>query len=167
MRDVMGGILIGVVVLCAVVAGVAFRSGDAARRAAQGRAGPRPTASIGEAVRLAGQRRGRALVLFLGDDAAAVEWSRALAEDAAVIGALSAPDATHAVVRTGGDQRDVAGVLHEKWGKKPLPSDGRAALLLDAQGTALRVQPGAELGPLAAWLPGWLASGGDRAVKGA
>jgi hypothetical protein len=149
------GILVGVVALCALVVAVAFLRGDSARRSAQGRAGPRPTGSVGEAVRLAGQRRGRALILFFGDDAAAVEWSRALAEDAAVIAALST--ATHAIVRTGGDQRDVADMLHQKWGRAALPADGRAALLLDGEGAPVRSGAGAELGPLSAWLPGWLA----------
>lgn len=152
-------VLVAIVVVAAGVALLAFLSGDKARRQAQGRQGPRPAPSIGEAVRLAGTRSGRALVLFLGDDPASVDAVRALAEDPAAIEALADPLLVHAIVRAGGDQRDIAGMLFEKHAKKPL-GDGPAALLLDRDGKVISVQPpGAPFGP---WLAKWLGIQGDR-----
>lgn len=151
----MGGVLVGVLVVSALVALAAFVRGDQARRRAQGRAGPRPAPSIGEAVRLAHQRpNGRALVLFLGADPASTEAGRALAEDPAVLRVLSDPTLTYAVVRSTDDEREVAEVLFRKYAGEPLPTDRPACLLLDgrAQTLAKTLVPGS----LSSWLAGWL-----------
>ncbi|MBX3472660.1 MAG: hypothetical protein KF878_37890 [Planctomycetes bacterium] len=153
----IGTVLLGVLVLSILVALGAFVSGDRARRKAQGQAGPRPAASIGEAARLAQQRRGHALVLFLGDDPASAEAARALAEEPAVLRLLAQPLLPYAVVRSGGDEREVAGVLFEKYAQEPLPA-GPACVLLDEQGK--RVALAASPGPLATWLEPWLAAAG-------
>lgn len=152
-------LLVAIVVVAAAVAVLAFLSGDKARRQAQGRQGPRPVASIGEAVRLAAGRSGRALVLFLGDDPASVDAARALAEDPAAIEALRDPLLVHAVVRAGGDQRDVASMLFQKHAKKPL-GEGPMALLLDREGKPISVQ--APVGQFGPWLAKWLTVQGDR-----
>lgn len=153
----MGGVLVGILVMSALVALAAFRRGDQARRRAQGLAGPRPAASIGEAVRLAHQRPGgdaRALVLFLGADAASTEAGRALAEDPAVLQVLTDPDLTYAVVRSNDDEREVAEVLFRKYAGEPLPADRPACLLLD--GRAQTLAKSLDPGPLTTWLSGWL-----------
>jgi hypothetical protein len=147
-------LLVAIVVVSAVVALLAFTSGDRARRTAHGRAGPRPAPSIGEAVRLANQRPGgRALVVFVGDDAASMEAARALAEDGDVLAALERPSLVHTVVRTGGEERQVAALLVEKYAKRTLPAEGPAVLLLDARG---RLIAHAEPKSLPLWLPGWV-----------
>lgn len=155
-------LLVAIVIVSAVVAAVAFLSGDRARRTAHGRSGPRPAPSIGEAVRLASTRSGRALVVFLGDDPASVEAGRALAEDPGVLEALASALLVHAVVRTGGEERQVAGMLHEKYARRPLPAEGASVLLLDARG---RVIAQAAPKSLPGWLPGWLEQQPDEAPE--
>lgn len=153
----MGGVLLGVLVVSALVAVVAFVRGDQARRRAHGLAGPRPAPSIGEAVRLAQQRPGgRALVLFLGADPASAEAGRALAEDPTVMQLLSTPTLTHAIVRSGDEERDVARLLFQKYASEPLPEGRPACLLLDGRGQVLARS--LDMGPLATWLGGWLSS---------
>jgi hypothetical protein len=162
----LGTLLLGVLVLSAVVVALAFRTGDEARRTAQGRAGPRPAPSIGEAVRQARLKPGggRALVLFLADDAASADARRALVDDAAVVEALSAPDLTHAIVQAGGDERQVAAMLFEKYARRPLPEDRPAALLLD--GHSKTIAASADPGSLPSWLPRWLSVSGSTAPEG-
>lgn len=153
----MGGVLVGVLVVSALVALAAFVRGDQARRRAQGLAGPRPSPSIGEAVRVALQRPGgRALVLFLGADPASAEAGRALAEDPAVVQLLSEPSLTYAVVRSTDDERDVAELLFQKYAGQPLPAGRPACLLLD--GRAQTLAKALELGPLTTWLGPWLSA---------
>jgi hypothetical protein len=157
-------VLLVVLALSVAVGLFAFLRGDDARRRAQGQQGPRPAPSIGEAVRLANQRGGRALILFVGDDPASTEAARALAEDPEVLRVLSQPDLAHAVVRSGGDERQVAEVLYEKYVRRPLPKAGPSCVLLDGRGQSLATAdaPGA----LPTWLPGWL-SDSPRAMPGA
>ncbi|MCO5172253.1 MAG: hypothetical protein M9894_38640 [Planctomycetes bacterium] len=155
----IGTILVGVLVLSILVALGAFVAGDRARRRAHGLSGPRPAASIGEATRLAQQRRGHALVLFLGDDPASAEAARALAEEPAILRLLGQPLLPHAVVRAGGEERQVAAVLLQKYAQEELP-DGPACVLLDGEGK--KVAASTAPGPLATWLEPWLAEAGVR-----
>lgn len=149
-------VLVGVVVVSALVGVIAFVRGDQARRRAQGLAGPRPARSIGEALRLALEHaEGRALVVFLGDDAASAEAGSALAGDPDVMRLLSDAALPHVVVRSGGEEREVAQVLLQKYARQALP-EGPVCLLLDGRGQVLAAA--LDPGPLPSWLPGWLAA---------
>jgi hypothetical protein len=159
MQAVTGVIMVSVVILAAVVGLLAFMRGEDRRRAerlvlAGRRATPAP--SIGEAVRQAHLRGdARALVLFLGDDPASAAADQALGEDPTVLRALGEPHLLHTVVRAGGDERQVAQVLFEKYARAPLP-EGPACLLLDGRGQTLA--SAAVGGPLPTWLGPWLSS---------
>lgn len=152
--------MFSVLVLSAFVGVLAFVRGEDRRRAerlvlAGRRATPAP--SIGEAIRQAHLRGGgRALVLFLGDDPASLEADKALGEDPTVLRVVGDPLLLHAVVRSAGDEREVAQVLFQKYGRSPLPADGPACLLLDSRGQTLA--SGAVSGPLPTWLGPWLSS---------
>lgn len=151
-------VLLAVLLVSIAVGAFAFLRGEDARRRAAG-AGPRPLRSIGEAVRVAnGRPGGRALVLFAGDDAASLAALQAMSEDAAVVGLLEAPELVHAVLRSHGDERQVADVLFAKYAQRPLPPQGPACLLLDGAGQTIGAST--EVGPLASWLGPWLSTAG-------
>jgi hypothetical protein len=155
----VGVIMASVVVLSAVVVILAFMRGEDRRRTDRlvlaGRRAP-PAPSIGEAVRQAHLRgEGRALVLFLADDPASQAADKALGEDPDVLRLLGDPHLLHAVVRSGGDEREVAQVLFEKHARAKLPA-GPVGLLLDCRGQMLAQGPVA--GPLPTWLGPWLSS---------
>lgn len=152
-------IMVSVVVLSAAMVVLAFMRGEDRRRTdrlvlAGRRATPAP--SIGEAVRQAHLRgEGRAFVLFLADDPASQAADKALGEDPDVLRLLGDPHLLHAVVRAGGDERQVAQVLFEKYARSPLPA-GPVGLLLDCRGQMLANGP--VTGPLPTWLGPWLSS---------
>ncbi|MGE0707257.1 MAG: hypothetical protein AB7N76_16400 [Planctomycetota bacterium] len=155
-----GWLLLSVVV-AAGMGYAGFVLGDRRRRREGGQAGPRPAPSIGEAVSQAERTRGRALVLFLGDDDASVEVARAFAEDEGVLRLLGREDLSYVVLREAREGREVLEMLFQKYSGDPLPGLP-AALLLNGAGERLRA---ARLeGPErpVEWLAQWLGTAVPR-----
>ena len=159
---------LGLVVLVLVVAAVAlvgFQVGDRRRRGASPTGAARPAPSVGEALRRAGPR-GRVLVLFLGEDPASRDATRALNEEPALRAELARDGVEHVIVRAVGDDRDVASALCTKYGQADLPDGEPLGLLLDGAG-ALRRRAGPSQSGAAPeeWLLGLARD--DGAVAGA
>jgi hypothetical protein len=159
----LGAVLLAVLALSVAVLVLAFTRGEEARRQAAA-PGPRAFRSIGEAVRVAKTRPGaRVVVLFAGDDPASLAALQAFADDPGVVAQLEAPDLLHAIVRSHGDERQVADVLFAKYARRPLPAAGPACLLLDPDGGVIAA---ADVeGPLPGWLAPWLARSGHLAPR--
>lgn len=153
----MEGLLVAVLVVSAAVAFYAFRQGDQRRRAASGVAGPRPATSVGEALRRAERTNGRALVVFLSDDEASIEAGQALAGDPGVVALLGREDVAYVVVRSGGEEADVARVVFAKYTEGAKLPAGPVVLALDGAGGPVGQADGPR-GPLGSWLPGWFAA---------
>lgn len=149
-------LLLTIVAVATLTAFAGFVIGDRRRRAASGHSGPRARRSIGEAIELAVPRHGRVLVLFLAKDEGSMEAGCALAEDEEVLRLLGRPDLFHVVIRHGVEGPEIAATLFEKYAKTPLP-DGAVALLLDKAGLPIGSKTVTEAGPIAAWLPAWVA----------
>lgn len=134
-----------------------FLLGDARRRAATGATGPRPVASVGEAMRqVALHPTGRVLVLILGEEPESREAARALAEDPALVGALSTPSLRHVILARSGDAADVAAHLFQKYTGEPLPAKP-TALLLDREGHPIARTDLAKPA-ISSWFPAWFES---------
>lgn len=158
----LGTVLVAVLAVSVAAIVLAFLRGEEARRGAV--AGPRAFRSIGEAVRVARTRPGaRVLVVFAGDDEPGLAAVQALGEEAAVVEQVGAPDLLHAVVRSHGEERQVADVLFAKYARRPLPPAGVACLLLDPEGGVIAADDVA--GPFASWLGPWLSRSGHVAVR--
>ena len=146
--------LLVVIVLCAVLtAGAGFVIGERRRRGEVGQSGPQPVRSIGEAIRLAGQRRSRVLVLFLDEGPTSAEVGLALAEDPAIVKLLA--HTPFVVVKSEGGDQDIAAALYTKYAGEPLPKLP-AALQLDPDGQLIASAEIATKGPVQDWLVRWM-----------
>ncbi|RMG17309.1 MAG: hypothetical protein D6731_04425 [Planctomycetota bacterium] len=151
-----GALLLCVVLLAAATAALGFSLGERRRRAEAGGAGPRPAPSIGEALRLASARRGRALVVFCGGEGAGdAADDGGFGPGAPLPEGLVRPGLVHCMVQAGeGEGREVAAALFRKYADEELGEAGAAALLLEGDGALVAVGRGQ--GPPSAWLGPWL-----------